>query len=67
MGNMMEKTENPNASTNYVTFFTRMETDNATELYGRIAEIVRTLENSAGLINVEIKKAGQVSNIRGHN
>lgn len=51
----MEKTVNPKKTKKIVVLTLEMETDSLTELYGRLAAIVKSVENSADITNVEVK------------
>lgn len=52
----MAKTENPKASAKTVVMTLELDADNMTELYGRIAAIVASVENSADVKSVEVKE-----------
>ena len=47
---------NPKAATKTVVLTLQLDADNMTELYGRIATIVASVENSADVKSVEVKE-----------
>jgi hypothetical protein len=54
-------TQNPKATEKTVVITLRFDTDSMTELYGRLAEVVKSVENSADIISVNViedKKIG---------
>jgi hypothetical protein len=60
------KAENPKATSKTVVLTLKIDADNMTELYGRIATLVASVENSADIVSVEVKEksggysAGQI-------
>ncbi len=52
----MAKSENPKSSAKTVVLTLELDADNMTELYGRIAAIVASVENSADVKSVEVKE-----------
>jgi hypothetical protein len=50
------KTENPKATSKTVVLTLKIDADNMTELYGRIATLVASVENSADVLSVEVKE-----------
>lgn len=48
-------TQNPKAAEKTVTITLKIKSDNMTELYGRIAEIVKAAENSADVVSVDVR------------
>jgi hypothetical protein len=45
----------------------KVDTDAQSELYGRISHMLKSIENSAEIINVEVKDAYKITtNIRGY-
>jgi hypothetical protein len=50
------KAENPKATSKTVVLTLKIDADNMTELYGRIATLVASVENSADVLSVEVKE-----------
>lgn len=58
------RTENPKATSKTVVLTLKIDADSMTELYGRIATLVASVENSADVVSVEVKeKAGGVNHL----
>lgn len=53
MNDMM--TQNPKATRKTVTLTLNISADNMAEVYGRIAEIVKSAENSADVVSVDVR------------
>ncbi len=51
-----DKTENTKATTKTVVLTLQLDAGNMTELYGRIAAIIASVENSADIKSVEVKE-----------
>jgi hypothetical protein len=54
------KTENPKAASKTVVLTLQVDADNMSELYGRIATLVASVENSADVVSVEVKEAKSI-------
>jgi hypothetical protein len=50
-------TQNPRVTEKTVTLTLKISADNMTEVYGRIAEIVKSAENSADVVSVDVRDA----------
>lgn len=58
-------TENPRATEKTVVITLKITADSMTEVYGRIAEIVKSAENSADVISVNVSDEKKIGvNIR---
>jgi hypothetical protein len=53
-------TQNPKATEKTVVVTLSIKADNMTEVYGRIAEIVKAIENSADVQSVDVKSANKI-------
>lgn len=54
-------TQNPKATEKTVVITLKIKADNMAEVYGRIAQIVKSVENSADVVSVDVKNQSNLT------